>query len=146
MIGRGAVGILILFLFFTIGTTPVIDGVHNWRTQQLTQAVVMTTSGGQTTGNVTLNKDLFNGSTSEITSITSTYTETPVATSYVPATKTLTISAMVESQTRTLTIKYNANSDDPIMQGIGPFLTILIFMFVIGIVAAGVFVTGGRGR
>ena len=77
-------------------------------------------------------------------SITSTLSETPVATTYVPATQTLTISALLDSQTRTLTIKYYAPVNDPIMTGIGPFLVPLIFLFVVGIVIWGVFGTGKR--
>ena len=144
MMGKIFVGIVILFLFFTIGTTPIIKGVHAWRTNETTQAAVVTTTAGQTTATVILGTDIFSESTSEVESITSSLSETPVATTYVPATQTLTISALLDGQARTLTIKYNAPVSDPIMTGIGPFLVPLIFLFVVGIVIWGVFGTGKR--
>jgi hypothetical protein len=145
MIGKAILGLFTIILLFTIGTTPIIQGVHNWRTQAITQSSVEATAPQVTTADVVLNKDLFTNDTSEVISITSSITETPVATGYVSATNTLTISALTDDTSRTLTIMFYAPVDDPIMTGIGPFLTPLIFLFIIGMIVWGVFGTGRKG-
>jgi hypothetical protein len=143
MVGKVLGGFVIIFLLFTIGTTPIVQGVHNWRTQEITQSVVLTTTDN-TTAPVVLSEDLFANQPSEIETITSTLGETPVATAYASATNTLTISALTAHSTRTLTLTFYAPVDDPIMTGIGPFITPLIFILIVGAVVWAVFGTNKR--
>ncbi len=120
---------IVLLLGFAGGITT---GIHNWRTDEVTQLAAVTTGGGVTTGNVVLSRDLYNSAVSEVKSITSTYSEYPATGTYTEGTKTLQITGLAESQTRTLTIKYYSEKDDEILQTLGPFLAVLIFGGIIG--------------
>lgn len=146
MIGKIFAGIVVLIIWFLIGTPATAVGIHNWQTDEVTQATVVTTSGG-TTADIVLNNDLFRDTTSQVVSVASSESssETPVATSYTSATKTLTISALDSgTTTRTITIVYYAPVNDAIMNAVGPFLNVLVNLGVVGLVFWGVFGTGGR--
>jgi hypothetical protein len=126
----GAIGMILLGLILLFGVfgSQISDGVKDWRSDPATEAFIVATGGGVTTGNVTLSYDLFQAVTAEVTSITSTVgTDTPVATSYVEATKVLTISGLTASTSRTLTIIYTAETEDTGMRTAGPYLLFLVF-------------------
>lgn len=125
MIGRIAIGLFLLLILF--GTRDVITGgVHDFRTEEITQNVVVATEA-ETTAEIALSSELFSDKTSEVISISSSISETPVATSYDPETQTLTVAALTASSERTLTIEYYSQIDDEFMPIIGPFLLILVF-------------------
>src|ERR1035437_6919034 len=110
--------IVMLFMFLH----PIQKGVHDWRTDQITKTVSITTGGGVTIGSVVFTRALFNDDESEITSVGSAIAETPILGTYVPATKTLSLTNLTESQTRVITIVYYAETQDSILMIIGPFL------------------------
>ncbi len=145
MLGKVFVGILALFLLLGAFASPINDGIKTWRTQNITESFAVTTGGGETTENVTLASDLFQATTSEVESITSTLGgETPVASSYTEATNVLLVAGLTESQSRTLTINYYAEPEETIMRAIGPFLAFLIFGGIIGAIMYGIFHKSGR--
>jgi len=143
-IGRllGAAVLIMLFIFLGVRTIPV--GIHDWRTEVHTQSFVVATAPGVTTADVVLTYDPFLNQTDEISSIASTLVEVPVATTYVTATNTLTVSALTANTSRTLTVTYYSEVDDDIMRAIGPFLLILIFLFFIGATLYFALQKGGR--
>lgn len=126
MIGKVFLAILAIFLLFGAFASPISDGIKGWRTEDLTQNFIVTTGGGITTANVTLTRDLFQGSASQVIDVSSNITEIPVATSYDESTNNLLVSALNAADTRTLSVEYYADSDNAVMQAIGPFLGVLI--------------------
>lgn len=137
--GKWLIIILGVFLLFGVFASSINSGITTWRTQDLTQSFAVTTVAGQTTANVTLNNDLFQDDTSRVISITSNITgESPIATSYVAATKKLLVSALNPSATHTLAVNYYADSENSAIKAIGPFLALLIFGgLLIGIILMG---------
>lgn len=139
MLGRVFIGIVSFFLLIGVFSSSITTGIHNWRSNDTTQSFVVTT-GGVTTANVTLSHDLYQSNVAEVAAITSSISETPVASSY--ASRALVLAALTPSQTRTLTIEYYAETDDSIMRIIGPFLAILIFGGCAGAILYGIFHKG----
>ncbi len=141
MLKSVAVGVLILFLFLGAFASPIASGIKTWRTQEVSQIALVTTGGGETTYTANLTDDLFQESISEVQVIATTLAgETPVASSYTSEpSKGLLISGLTESQTRTLTIHYYAESDDQTMRIIGPFLVFLIFGGIVAAIIYGIF-------
>ncbi len=132
MIGKVLVGIITLYLLLGVFSTPISDGIKGWRTLDTTEYKTNVTTGvGVYSANLTpLSSDLFLASTSQLIPpgiVTSNITESPVATSYIEATKVLLISDLADNTTRTLTVHYYAETDDTVMRALGPFLGILIF-------------------
>jgi len=125
--GAVLLGILTLFLLFGPFQAPINAGIDGWRSSSATENFIVTTNGSQTAMNVTLSHDLYKASVSEVTSVTSNATESPVATNYTSTGTKLEVSALAISTTRTLTVTYTAETDDVVMQSLGPFLSFLIF-------------------
>lgn len=146
MFGRVGGAIFALVLLFWIGTPAIENGVHDWRTDEQTQAEIVVTGVGETTADVILDYDLFGNNETEIISITSSITETPVATDYTSITNTLEVSALTADETRTLTIIYNTPVDDLVMDALGPFLTILILVGLTGLILLAAWGSGKFGR
>ena len=135
MVGKVFVGILSIFLLLGAFSTPILDGIKNWRTDGLTtQTTVVVTAPGVTTANVTLARDLYQALVTNVDSITSTDgTDAPAASSYTEATLVLLVSGLNDDASRTLTINYYGETDNDVMRVIGPFLGV----GVIGILAVG---------
>lgn len=130
--GRVIVAIFAVILLLGFAG-PISNGIHDWRIDEVTQTFSVATEAGGTSGSVVLSRDLFKDLVSEVESVTSNYEgDTPAPGTYTAATDTLTVTGLTESQSRTLTVVYNSEKDDEIMQILGPFLTILIFGCIIG--------------
>jgi len=144
MLGKVLIGILAVFLLLGAFASSILDGIKTWRTDYTTQYEVVTTGAGVTTANVTLDGDLFQASTSEVESVSSNITETPIASSYNEDDNHLLISALDASETRTLTLVYYAETGNTVMRAIGPFLAILVIGGLLGGIAYGMFKKGHR--
>lgn len=105
----------------------MINGITGWRTNDTTESFVVTTGAGETAQNITLSYDLYQAAIAEVESISSNETESPAATNYYESAKHLTVGGILASKTRTLQVKYLAETQDATMRIIGPFLAILIF-------------------
>ena len=125
--GKVFMALLAVFLLLGAFASPINEGIKGWRTVDTTQSTVVVTAAGVTTANVTLTSDLYQDKATEVISVSSNVTETPVATSYTEATNYLLISALDAATTRTLAINYYADSESSVMLAVGPFLGILIF-------------------
>jgi len=148
MIGKIFIGLIALFLLLGAFRTPIIDGIKGWRSMDIdpyTEGVV--TDNVTTTYDIDLDYDLYQANVGEAT-VTSNITETlnPPAKAYVEATKVLTVSGLLPSQTRTLTIEYYAETEDPVMRVIGPFLAFFIFFGVAGLIIWSIMSKKGRRR
>lgn len=142
--GKIILGVLAIFLLIGGFSAQIIAGVHNLRTDETSDASVVVTGAGVTTANVTLDGDLFQADTDEVIGIESTIAETPVPTAYTEATNVLYITNLAESQTRTLTVSYYAETDDPVWLVIGPFANFLIIGGLLGIIIWAMFGSGGK--
>lgn len=126
MVGKILIAILALFLLFGAFATSIFDGIKGWRTEDTTQNFIVTTAGGITTSNVTLSAELYQDDVTEVIAVSSSETESPVATAYDDDTQNLLISALDASTTRTITVNYFGETDSLVMKAIGPFLGFLI--------------------
>jgi hypothetical protein len=142
MIKRVAVGFFVIFLMFAFHTS-IDNGIHGLRTDVVIQNEVVT-NAAETTVDIVLDSPLFAAHTTEVTDITSTIVESPAATSYVEGTQTLTISALDDNQTRTLTITYSTEVDDQFMPIVGPFLSFFVYGGIIGAVIFSVWSAKGK--
>ncbi len=133
MAGKILVAIMALILFFGGLLGLMETGIIDLRTESVTQTSVETTAPGVTTADMVLTHDLFRDDVTYIVTVTSSIAETPAATAFDPETDTLTVSALTEDATRTLTIRYKMEREDVIMQVLGPFLLVLL---VGGVLAA----------
>jgi hypothetical protein len=125
MIGKVLIAVFGVFLLVGVFSTPIIDGVHDWRTMDIVETVAV--GAGATTENKTLGYDLFQASITEVGAVTSTAgTDVPNVVSYTEATNILVINGLDATTTRTLTIPYDAETDDTVMRILGPFLVFLI--------------------
>jgi post-segregation antitoxin (ccd killing protein) len=120
-------GIIALFLLIGPFRSPISDGIKGWRTSSTTENYNVTTAAAVTAANVTLSYDLYQAATAEVIGITSNVTETPVANTYTEATKVLLVSGLDADATHTLAVTYYAETDDEVMQVLGPFLSFIIF-------------------
>jgi len=148
MIGKVMIGILAMFLLLGAFSSPIIDGIKGWRTNDTTQGFTVSTPADVITANVTLAYDLYQAAVPEAYSVTSGLgTDTPSATSYTEATKVLLISGLDDDQgPRLLTVKYYAETDDKVMRVLGPFLAVLIIGGCVAFILWGMLhKRGGRG-
>ena len=134
MVGRVFVAVLALFLLLGAFASPITDGIKTWRTNDTTENFDVATAAGVEGANITLSYDLYQAAIAEVQSITSDNDSgTPTANSYVEATKSLEVTNLDAAADRVLTVNYYAETDDAVMQILGPFLAVLIFG---GLVAA----------
>ena len=138
MIYKVFIGILAIFLLLGAFSGAILDGIKGWRTEDTTQSYIVATGAGVTTANVTLSLELYNDEVTEVISVTSNETETPIASSYDDATQKLLIAALNANDSRTLTVNYYGLPDDDVMNAIGPFLGFiviggLVFAIVYGV-------------
>lgn len=129
MLGKVAGAVFLIFLLLGAFRDPILDGIKDWRTDggTTTQSELATTAAGITSANVTLDKDLYQALTSQVTEISSTDgTDTPVATAYDEDTLQLTIGGLDDDATRTLTIIYYGETDNDAMRIIGPWLAFFL--------------------
>lgn len=134
-----------LVLLFMFGTT-ISNGIHDWRVDAITQTELLETDISETTGTVTLDRDPLNNSVNEISSITSSLSETPIVESYTTSTNALLLSNLTENDNRTLTIVYSAQKEDTMMQALGPFLSFLVFGSILACIGIGLFMNKGRRK
>src|SRR4030042_4456887 len=97
MAGKILVVVIAVCLLLAAFSSPILDGIKGWRTNDTTEAFLVTVGGGVTTANVTLAYDLYQAALPEIIALTSGLgTDTPVATSYTEATKMLFVAGLDE--------------------------------------------------
>jgi len=105
-IGIGIIGISICLIIFPI----VMDSAHSIQTESQADSYNVTTGAGETSADVTLTRDLWAHNVTAVTNFTSTEaTDVPVASSYVEATRALTVGGLAESKTRTLSVTYDTD-------------------------------------
>jgi hypothetical protein len=131
MFGK-VIGFVVVMLMLVTFGGPIADGIHDLRVENVTINSVETTAPAVTTADIVFTRVLWSDEIGEIVSIASTIAENPVATSYDPATETLTVSALTADATRTLTIIYNSEKEDKYLQIIGPFMLFAIVGSIVG--------------
>ena len=134
----------VLFLFGL--ASFYLSGIDDMRTDDINQNEIVTTGAGQSTANVTLDRDLYLDEITHVTAIPSNITgEVPLPTNYTESSNLLEISSLNTDTTRALTISYAADVQDEWMVMIGPFLALLLFGGLIFAIIKGGFFSG-RGR
>ena len=134
MVGIMTIILMIITLAFM---TDVFTSVHEARTADTTVAANVTTGAGDVDADVTLIRDLYNNELGYVTSITSNVTgDTPVASSYVAATRTLTIRGLTANAGHDLTVvhEYDQTSE---FTGTGQTLGIYPTLILLGLLALG---------
>jgi len=149
----GIIAIAIAFIIFPI----VLDATGELlaHSDEVMQTDEVTTGAVETTADVVLKYDLYDGLVANVVSLKSTLpTDTPTADSYVVATKTLTVGGLTADSMRNLTTTYLTESMG-VYTGLGSIAKVAPLMVFIGLLAGGGFglfrgVTamrsGGRGR
>lgn len=133
----GLIMIAVLMIVFPI----VMSATHDLQTDPYNHVEAdVTTGAGETTADVVLTYALWNDDVGSVLSIASTEaTDTPAVGSYAAATKTLTVTGLVESKTRDLTIQEEHDALTS-FTGMGPLVGItplLIWIAILATVIAG---------
>ena len=142
--GRVLFIILAIFLLLGAFASPILDGIHGWRTEEITnESHPVITGAGVTTANLTLAEALFQDKISEVNSVTSNVTaENPVLWSSYDSATGLLVYGLIPGITRSLIVNYYAETDSTVLQAVGPFLGVLI----IGACVVIVFMGSKKGR
>ena len=127
-------GVILLFNFFP----TVTDSTHDLQVDVDVQVEAAVTTGvSEFSADVVLDEELWKSRTTSVTSITSDNgSDDPVADSYVEATQTLTVSGLVESDTRELTItyEYDALTDYTMMGMLVSWAPVLLLLGIFGLI------------
>jgi hypothetical protein len=144
MIQRVAIAIVLIILLGGF-SVPINGFIKNLRTDPVVIVDEITTGVGETTGEIVLARELFAYNLVNVTDVTSSDVgDSPIASDYDDATMTLTISGLLASTTRDVTVDYLAPMEDDFWSALGPFLGFLVYG---GILAAIVYmVWSGRHR
>ncbi|BAZ96702.1 hypothetical protein DEHALATV1_0074 [Dehalococcoides mccartyi] len=104
----GIFGVVAIFNVMPVFT----DSAHELQIDSISEAkTAVTTGSGETSADVVLVNELYKDRATSVTSITSTVlTDVPVAGTYTAATRTLEVTGLTQSETRTLTINYNIDA------------------------------------
>jgi len=133
------VGIAVSVLFFPMVLSSM-DSIQ-FASNTGTYAAV-TTGVGETTADVVLSTALYNDDNGHVTSITSTVgTDVPVAGTYVAATKTLTVTGLTASESRTLTVIYDSDNLSD-YTGLGTIVSLsplIIWLVILGALGIGLY-------
>ena len=133
----GIIAIAIAFVVFPIvldATGTVLS--HTSDTMEADSAI---TVSPDVTADIVLTYPLYDDDVANVSSITSTEAaDTPVASSYVTGTKTLTVSGLTTDKTRTLTTTYETESMG-VYTGLGSITKVAPLMVFIGLLAGGGF-------
>jgi len=130
------IGILaILMIIITVAFLPdLFESVHDARAGSDTVSANVTTTAGDNDATITLIRSLYNDSLASVTSISSNVTaDTPVATNYVDASKTLTVGGLQASKGHMLTVVHEYDQTDE-FTGAGPSLAIMPTLVILGII------------
>lgn len=137
----GIIMVAVMFVIFPI----VMDSAHTLQTDVEVQSEAAVTTGvGEVAADVVLTHALWNADTAYVTSVTSdNVADTPVKGAYTAGTKTLNVTGLAESDTRTLTItyEYDGLTDYTGMGALVAVAPLLLFLGVIGAVVGGLFVS-----
>jgi methionine synthase I (cobalamin-dependent) len=142
----GIIGIAIVLTMFPI----ITDSVSTVQTDQNVESYAAVATGiGETSADVVLSEDLYNGRSASVVSITSdNIGDTPVAGTYTALTNTLAVNGLKANDTRTLVVTYKIDALGDYtglgaMAGLTPLLIwVAIIAVLIGSIAA---VFKGRG-
>lgn len=143
----GIIGIVIVFIMFPL----IMDSSHDIQTDDYTQAEASVTTGaGETAADVVLTKALYDDDNTWVTSVTSSEgTDTPAVGTYTAATKTLNVTGLAESTSRTLTIvyEYDGLTSYTGMSAFVGLTPLLVLISIIAVVIGGTwFAMSGRSN
>jgi len=133
----GIIAIAIAFVIFPV----VLDATGDLlaHTNDVLQTEEVTTGVSETTADVVLDYELYEGDVLNVKTITSTEaTDVPVASTYTEATRTLSITGLTESKTRTLSITYETVSTN-VYTGLGSIVKVAPLIVFVGLLASGGF-------
>lgn len=125
----------------------VISAINDFQTTDVQEPYNITTGGGITTADIILSQELFGDNTISAT-VTSNFTaDAPVPSTYDSSTQTLTITGLVESESRRLTIDYKTDGlwNFPGAGVATRMWPIMLVLGVIGLIAGAVIVATRHG-
>jgi len=127
----GIVMLAMAFMMFPI----VLDGANDILTDDSTVTASITTGVGELEGDVVFTIPLYNNSTANIDTVTSSDVgDTPVAGTYTAATDTLNVTGLIASTTRDITVTYTGEATANFtgldsLVSIGPTLIFVFLLF-----------------
>lgn len=98
---------LIMLVAVILLLLPVTDAVYDFRTDIKEDKFTVETGGGESTGNVSLNKELYNADSSTITITSDLGSDLPQFSAYHDGTNTISFSGLTASSNRTITVLYD---------------------------------------
>lgn len=130
----GAVIVIILL-------PATLTSIDDFRAKDQIATYNVDTGGGVTTATVTLVEDLFNDLTANVTISSNSTDDAPIASSYSSTTNVLTVSGLIASESRQLTVTYKIDAlADYFGAGTGARVwPLMLVLGVIGIVVGAVY-------
>lgn len=101
---------IIIFLSVLFAFLPVTDAAYAFKTDTKTDTFSVSTGAGETTGNVTLFKTVYDDDTSTIELLSQGAGDEPIWTSYNTTTRALIITGLSENLTRSLSVTYDTTA------------------------------------
>jgi len=141
-------GIILIFVAMALFPGMVMEPTHEMLTDSAVASGNVTTGVGETSGTLTLQQGLYDDDTANVSSVTSSLgTDAPIASSYVAATRHVTITGLTASQTRELTVSYlyDATSSLTGMGQAGKMGPMIMFLGILGM-GIGLIYHSIRGR
>lgn len=102
------IGVCLIILLLA----PVMAGIKDFRSAGKTEPHNVTTGESATTGTLTLSKALYDDDTAHVTITSNNTNDAAVPSSYASATRLLTVSGLVASTSRQLSVAYRYNQLD----------------------------------
>lgn len=118
-----------------------IEAIDGFRLQEYTNDFNVTTGGGVTTATVTLSQPLYGDETRNAVVSSNLTTDAPIASTYIAATKVLTVIGLQASQTHRLSVEFKIDRlGDYFGAGIGAKVwPLLLILGTLGIIAGAIY-------
>lgn len=108
----GAFIILIAAVVFALTLSPLMQGMHDFRTDVQTDNFTVTTGAAVTSANLSLRLALYDGNLANLSVTSNVTADTPSVDSYNAASRTILVSSLAQSNTRVLTVSYDTPALD----------------------------------
>jgi len=125
--------ILVGSVILALSLSPLMEGMHDFRTDYQTDSFYANTAGGVTNSTVNLRADLWNSDLSKLSVSSNISTDSPAANSYNPLGRALIITGLAAASNRTLTVSY----DTPALEGydaVEDMITVSPNLWIAGII------------
>lgn len=99
--------LLIIIIAVILWMLPVTGAIYAFRTDPYTDEKLVTTGVGETSGNLTLSRSLYNNDTSTLRLYSDNSSDTPAFATYNNSTRVVSMSSLTADMTRTISCTYD---------------------------------------